>query len=70
LAVVDHPPAAILERTTAARLEEKLGGVRQYRAELAEWREWQELVDEAVAQIGAFGLDSDSTPELHRRLEP
>jgi hypothetical protein len=70
LAVVDHQPAAILERTTAARLEEKLGGVRQYRAELAQWRQWQDLVDAAVDQIGAFGLDSDSTPELHRRLEP
>ena len=70
LAVVDHQPAAILERTTAARLEEKLGGVRQYREELAEWRQWQDLVDEAVDQIGALGLDSNSTPELHRCLEP
>ena len=70
LAVVDHGPEAVRERTTPARLEEKLGGVRQYRAELARWRQWQDLVDQAVDQIGAFGLDSESTPELHRRLEP
>jgi hypothetical protein len=70
LAVVDHRPEAILEQTTPERLEEKLGGVRLYREELAQWRQWQELVDEAVEQIGAFGLDRDSTPELHRRLEP
>ena len=70
LAVVDHQPKVVREQTTAARLEEKLAGVRLYRAELAEWRRWQDLVDAAVAQIGAFGLDSDSTPELHRRLEP
>ena len=48
LAVVDHRPGAMLERTTPERLEEKLGGVRQYREELAEWRQWQDLVDEAV----------------------
>jgi hypothetical protein len=70
LAVVDHRPEAVLKQSTPARLEEKLGGVRQYRAELAQWRQWQDLVDEAVEQVGAFGLDSDSTPDLHRRLEP
>jgi hypothetical protein len=70
LAVVDHAPEAILARTTPARLEEKLGGVRQYREELAEWRQWQDLVDQTVEQVGTFGLDSESTPELHRRLEP
>ncbi len=70
LALVDHRPQAVLERTTPARLEEKLGGVREYRAELAQWRQWQDLVDAAVNQIDALGLDSNSTPELHRRLEP
>jgi hypothetical protein len=70
LAVVDHRPEAVLKQTTPARLEEKLGEVRQYRAELARWRQWQDLVDEAVAWVGAFGLSSDSTPELHRLLEP
>jgi hypothetical protein len=70
LAVLDHPPPAVLEQTTRARLEEKLGAVRPYRAALTQWRQWQELVDEAVEFVGAFGLDSDSTPELHRRLEP
>jgi hypothetical protein len=70
LALVDHRPAAVLERTTPERLEEKLGAVRDYRAELARWRQWQGLVDETVGFVGAFGLSSDSTPELHRRLEP
>lgn len=70
LAVVDHRPATVLEQTTPARLEEKLGEVRQYRAALAQWRQWQELVDETVEFVGAYGLNADSTPELHRRLEP
>jgi hypothetical protein len=70
LAVVDDPPVAVLEQTTPAYLEEKLGAVRSYRAALTDWRQWQELVDEAVEFVGSFGLDSDSTPELHRRLEP
>jgi hypothetical protein len=70
LAVLDHRPEAVLKQTTPARLEEKLGAVREYRAELARWRLWQDLVDEAVEWVGAFGLGSDSTPELHRRLEP
>jgi hypothetical protein len=70
LAVVDHRPEVVLEATTPARLEEKLGEVRQYRAELAEWRRWQGLVDEAVDLVGGFGLSSESTIELHRRLEP
>jgi hypothetical protein len=70
LAVVDHRPEAVLKQTTPARLEEKLGEVRQYREALAEWRQWQDLADEAVGFVGAHGLCSDSTPELHRRLEP
>jgi hypothetical protein len=70
LAVVDHRPEVVLAATPAARLEEKLGEVRQYRAALAEWRQWQGLVDEAVALIGGSGLSSESAPELHRRLEP
>ena len=70
LAVVDHRPAVVLEQTTAARLEEKLGEVRQYRAELAEWRQYQELVDETVDFVGAFGLGLDTPPELHQLLGP
>lgn len=70
LAVVDHRPEVVLEQTTPERLEEKLGEVRNYRAELARWRQWQGLVDEAVEFVGAYGLGSDSTPELHRCLEP
>jgi hypothetical protein len=70
LAVVDHPPAAVLEPTTPGRLEEKLGAVRQFRGAVAQWRQWQEVVDEAVELVGSCGLGADTTPELHRRLEP
>lgn len=70
LAVVDHRPAVVLERTTPQRLEEKLGEVRQYRAALAEWRQWQGLVDEAVGFVGAFGLGRDTPPELRQLLGP
>jgi hypothetical protein len=70
LAVVDHRPAVVLEQTTPERLEEKLGAVRQYRAELAQWRQWQDLVDETVEFVGAFGLGLDTAPELHQLLGP
>jgi hypothetical protein len=70
LAVMDHRPAVVLDLTTAERLEEKLGEVREFRVELAEWRQWQELVDEAVDFIGGFGVGLDTPAELRQLLAP
>jgi len=69
LAVVDHPPASVLAKTTPARLEEKLGWVREYREELTEWAQWQTIVDETNALVASHGLDETTVTVLKQQLK-
>jgi hypothetical protein len=69
LAVVDHPPTSVLAKTTPARLEEKLGWLRAYREELAEWGQWQTIVDETNAHVARHGLDATTVTVLNQELE-
>ncbi len=69
LAVVDHPPASVLAKTTSTRLEEKLGWLREYREELTEWGQWQTIVEETNAFVANHGLDETTVTELVQRLE-
>jgi hypothetical protein len=56
LRILDSPPPSVLERATPARLEEKLGWLKELRAELGEWSEWQRLVDAAAQFINQNGV--------------
>jgi hypothetical protein len=69
LALIDHPEAKSPTMTTA-RLEEKLGEIRNYRGDLAQWRQWQDVVDEAVGFVACHGLESGTAGELLAKLKP
>jgi hypothetical protein len=68
LAVLDDPPAVVLEQVTRERLEDKLGWVRAFAAEVAEWSEWQRLVHIAVAFVNRQGLYRGAAKELRTQL--
>jgi hypothetical protein len=49
--LLDHPEAKTRDSLTSERLEQKLGWLRSFAAELAEWRECQQVVKAGVTFI-------------------
>lgn len=54
--LLDHPEAKARDSLTPERLEEKLGWLRSFAAELAPWRECQQVVNAGVTFINEQGL--------------
>lgn len=54
--LLDHPEAKAREGITPERLEEKVGWLRQFAEELAEWRECQQAISAGVTFINEQGL--------------
>ena len=54
--LLDHPGAKARQFVTSERLEEKLGWLRSFAPELAEWRECQQVIDAGVTFINKQGL--------------
>ena len=54
--LLDHPEAEARGSVTSQRLEEKLGWLRSFAGELAEWRECQQVVKTGVTFINHQGL--------------
>ena len=70
LAMVDAPPQAVLKHVTTARLEEKLGWLRDYREALDEWCQVQDVISSAVEFVRQEGLSQDTPGRLAERLNP
>jgi hypothetical protein len=66
--LLEGVPGTVPSWTTAERLEAKLGWLRGFRADLAQWRQWQELVDRAVEVVGREGLHAGTAAEVGRSL--
>jgi len=58
----------LLKHATAARLDEKLGWLRDYRDALAEWSEVQEVIRITIELVRQEGLCRDTEPHLAQRL--
>jgi hypothetical protein len=70
LTIVDAPPEAVLKHATVARLDEKLGWLRDYRDALEEWSEVQEVISNTVEFVRQEGLCHDTEARLAQRLNP
>lgn len=68
LCLLDRAPGEIPSWATPERLAAKLGWLGGFRADLAEWRQWQTLVDRAVAVVGREGLDEHTTAHVSEAL--
>jgi hypothetical protein len=68
LSVVLRPPPAVTRWVTPQRLEEKLGWLRSFAEDLAEWSRWQRVVDEVVGFVASQGLSLGCADELGARL--
>lgn len=56
LALLQRPPAVVLERVRPERLQEKLGWLQDFAAQIAEWSEWQRLVNLVVEFVNRQGV--------------
>jgi len=62
--LLDHPEAQVRASLKPERLEEKLGWLRSFAGELAEWRECQQVVKAGVTFINERGLCRGSGASL------
>jgi hypothetical protein len=70
LALLDGVPGKSLPWVTPERLEEKLGGLREFRDDLVQWRQWQAIIDAAVSVVRTEGLHAKTTHILEKKLRP
>ena len=68
--VLDHPQACARQWVTAERLEEKLGWLRSFARELAEWQECQQVLNRGVGFSNRQGLGHGSSVQLGAQLLP
>jgi hypothetical protein len=68
LRLLDRPPGDLPSWMTRDRLDAKLGWLRGFRGELAQWRQWQALVDQTVEVVGREGLHADTAVQLSEAL--
>ena len=68
LEVLRAPPAPVQEWATAERMQEKLGWLQDFAASLAEWSEWQQVVNITVAFVNRQGVYRGMGRALRRDL--
>jgi hypothetical protein len=70
LAILDALPGSAPSWVTPERLEEKLGWLREFRADLVAWRQWQAIIDLTVNFVGGEGLHAKTAVILSKKLHP
>jgi hypothetical protein len=69
LQIVENPPAQVLERVSATKLEAKLGWLREYRADLEEWSEMMTVASQADEFVRREGLYRGASDDLAKVWE-
>jgi hypothetical protein len=64
LEVLRRPPEVVREACGGQRLTEKLGWIESFGPLLGQWRQWQQVADEAIDQVGHDGLDGQTANRL------
>jgi hypothetical protein len=70
LAIVQHPPRVVQDRVPRQRLEEKLGWLRGFAAEIPEWFEWQLVANLTVLFVNRQGIYRGAAEALHKEVPP
>jgi hypothetical protein len=68
LAIVQQPPAEVQEWVRPERLQEKLGWLQQFAADIAEWYEWQAIVNMVVGFVNRRGVYRGAAAHLRDEL--
>ena len=70
LAILDGLPGSAPTWATPERLEAKLGWLREFREDLAEWQQWQTIMDVTVGFVGSEGIHAKTAVLLSGELRP
>src|SRR5271156_874537 len=70
LAIVQQPPATVLEHLTRERLEEKFGWLRDYEEPVRDWSQTQLVIDIVNDFVRCNGHYRGSAVHLKRKLKP
>ena len=70
LRVLDEQPDAVMHHGSLARLEEKFGWLRAYREHLAQWSEYQDLLEQTVDEVRCYGYRQEAAYRVALRIEP
>lgn len=70
LAIVQQPPAVVLEHVTRERLEEKFGWLRDYEEPVRVWSQMQLVIDIVNDFVRCNGHYRGSAADLRRKLKP
>jgi hypothetical protein len=68
LNVLHDPPAPVQEWVSPARLQEKLGWLEDFAAPLAEWSEWQQVVNLTVEFVNRQGIYRGMGQDLRQQM--
>jgi hypothetical protein len=68
LDILREPPAEVLKWVSPERLEEKLGWLREFVDAIAEWSQWQQVVNIAVSYVDRHGISRTSAKGLYREM--
>jgi len=68
LAIVQQPPPVVVEQVSLERLQEKLGWLMEFSADIAEWREWQAIVNGVVTFVNQQGVARGAAATLRAAL--
>jgi hypothetical protein len=68
IAVLEQPPASVLKTVTPERLSAKLGWLAEYATAIAEWSEWQTIINGVVKFVNCHGIYRGAVGALRRTL--
>jgi hypothetical protein len=68
LDILRKPAAQVLEWVSQERLEEKFAWLREFAEPVAEWSQWQQVVNQAVTHVGRDGITRTTAAELARKF--
>lgn len=70
LAVLQQPPPVVIEQVTPERLDEKFGWLPEFKTDVAEWAEWQEVLNVGVEFVNRQGIYRGAAKQLRTELRP
>ena len=68
LEILGETPPQVQRWVRGERLQEKLGWLKEFVAPVAEWSEWQQVVNTSVAFVNRHGICRGAAKELRRQL--
>jgi len=68
LDILREPPAEVLKWTSRERLQAKFGWLNEFADPVAEWSQWQQVVNIAVAYVDRHGLSRSTAKEMRRQM--